>query len=370
MPLLLRVPSRFFDQAAVNPVRGADPPSGPAHVGEADRVGVEEGALAPAAVLDHLFRLLVVELRHDRRAECGGHVEPDLVHAALGDLARAEREVVHPAVLLCLRVVGQDLHVRPRALPVHVQPGLLPHGLQVPVDCLLLRLDDAMDEADVQLPDVVAVEALAHLLPRQLREADEHRATGLTVQAVAKAIVLVLIEEVRVGLVVQVVHQLDPPVDVLLLAVGELVLQEVVEDLVALVLDLLVGIQRPALLLVHVARRADPIRWLVNHQHVLPAPDERGEHDLDARLRAHPLRHLQVARDLLLLRVQRAAAEHGGEEASLGELDGVIGADLHTVGLGVLPVCHVEGVELRAAVALHLFVGQGANGNLHVFVRL
>mmetsp|Transcript_37253 Transcript_37253/g.115959 ORF Transcript_37253/g.115959 Transcript_37253/m.115959 type:complete len:204 (-) Transcript_37253:360-971(-) len=203
---------------------------------------MEEGALAPAAVLDHLLGLLVVELRHDRRAQRGRHVKPNLVHPPLGDLARAERELVRPAVLLRLGEVAQDPHVRPRALPVHVQPCLLPHGLEVPVHGLRPRLHDAVDQADVQLPDVVPVKALAHLLARELREADEHGAAGLAVQPVAEAVVLVLVEEGRVSFVIKVMHKLDPPMDVLLLTVAELVLQEVVEDLEPLDLDLRIGI--------------------------------------------------------------------------------------------------------------------------------
>mmetsp|Transcript_77579 Transcript_77579/g.214933 ORF Transcript_77579/g.214933 Transcript_77579/m.214933 type:complete len:384 (+) Transcript_77579:46-1197(+) len=93
VPLLLGVALRLLHEAALllAEVVVAHAALVAADVREAHGVGVEEDALAPTPVLHHLPRLLVVELRHDRRPEPRGHVQADLVHAPLGDLAGAQR---------------------------------------------------------------------------------------------------------------------------------------------------------------------------------------------------------------------------------------------------------------------------------------
>mmetsp|Transcript_39960 Transcript_39960/g.112960 ORF Transcript_39960/g.112960 Transcript_39960/m.112960 type:complete len:275 (-) Transcript_39960:17-841(-) len=160
-------------------------------------------------------------------------------------------------------------------------------------------------------------------------------------------------------------HQLDPPVNVLLLAVTELVLQEVIEHLEAFDLHLFVRIERTAFLLVDVACRAYPVGGLVHNEHVLAAPDERGEDDPDAGLLPGACSQLEVARQLrFLLRVEGAATEARRQQASLAQLDRVVGGALHaTVGARVLR--HVEGLKLGAAVALQL-VGVGAADDILV----
>mmetsp|Transcript_73444 Transcript_73444/g.238891 ORF Transcript_73444/g.238891 Transcript_73444/m.238891 type:complete len:397 (-) Transcript_73444:1167-2357(-) len=138
--------------------------------------------------------------------------------------------------------------------------------------------------------------------------------------------------------------------DVLLLAVTKLVLQQIIQHLEALVLALFVRIQCAAFLLVHVAGRADPIRRLVHDQHVLPTPDQRREHHADLRLLPGPL--LQLSLRLfacLLLRVQRAPAEHRRQQATCPQVQ--VGPRLGVaVHIGILG--EVQWVELGAPVAL------------------
>mmetsp|Transcript_25676 Transcript_25676/g.76610 ORF Transcript_25676/g.76610 Transcript_25676/m.76610 type:complete len:207 (+) Transcript_25676:134-754(+) len=199
------------------------------------------------------------------------HVHADLVHPALRDLARAEREGVSGASP-CEET--QDLDMRPRDLPVRGHARLLANGLQALQD--RLADDFAVRKADVQLPDIVPVEALPHLLPGGPVQAHEHRAARLSVEAVTEPEVLVLVEEAGVEGLLPLVHELEPPVDVLLLAVAKLLVLEIVENLEAHVLQPHPRIQLPADALLHVCRRADPAGRLVDYEDVLPPPEQRG----------------------------------------------------------------------------------------------
>jgi len=90
-------------------------------------------------------------------------VKPDLVHPPLSDLAGAERVFVHTPGFVSLGEVAQDLDVRAGTLTTAVQLRFLAHCLEITVDGLLHLVDVAMDQTNVQLPNVVAMEALAHL---------------------------------------------------------------------------------------------------------------------------------------------------------------------------------------------------------------
>jgi hypothetical protein len=62
-----------------------------------------------------------------------------------------------------------------------MEAGLLAHCLQISINGLLSGLHTTMHKANVQFPHIMPVEALAHLLPRELCEAHENSAAGLTV---------------------------------------------------------------------------------------------------------------------------------------------------------------------------------------------
>lgn len=76
------------------------------------------------------------------------------------------------------------------------------HGLKISVNRLFRRVYDAMCQAYIQFSHIVPVKALAHLLPCQLCKANKDGAARLPIQTVTKAIILILVEQVGVGLAI------------------------------------------------------------------------------------------------------------------------------------------------------------------------
>mmetsp|Transcript_67244 Transcript_67244/g.118880 ORF Transcript_67244/g.118880 Transcript_67244/m.118880 type:complete len:218 (-) Transcript_67244:2423-3076(-) len=208
------------------------------------------------------------------------------MHAALSDFTGAERVLIDSPTFVNLFKVAQHLHVRPRSLPSWIKPGLLTHGLEVPINCLLSFLDKAMDQAYVQLANVVTVEAFTHLGSGLLGEADKDGTARLSVQTVTQAVVLIHVEEIRVRLSIQIVGELNPPMYVLLLTLCKLVLGEVFHHLVTFVPHVFIWIQLSPFLLVDVTRRTNPVGRFLHYCYVLTLPEHDGEVHDGCRLRA------------------------------------------------------------------------------------